>query len=256
MIERRHNREPGRRGPDSRTHETDLQMITIDYRVLPGEWNWSRDVERLIEQRGAVSVADLGAGAHPVLSPAEVERLGLEYTIFDISARELEKAAPAYTKVVADVDGQTFTDGNSYDLVVSRWLLEHLSSPPRFHRNVYEMLKPGCSAIHFFPTLYSTPFLINWLLPETVSSRVLGASFQDRSKFPARYSWCRGPTKRQLRRLEATGFSVDEYVGYYGHPYYGRFRPLAVAERRLRAYLGRHPSPLLTSFASVTLTRP
>src|SRR2546425_921567 len=36
------------------------------------------------------------------------------------------------------------------------------------------------------------------------------------------YSWCRGPTGRQLRRIEALGFSVERYVGSFGHALYRR----------------------------------
>ena len=233
-------------------------MRQITYAALPrGDANWMRDVLELVEQAGISTVADLGAGAHPVLAPEYVERRKLDYTIFDISQAEMEKAGEAYNSVVEDVTSPGFADGRRFDLVLSRWLLEHISDPAQFHRNVFEMLPPGGRAVHFFPTLYTLPFMINRVLPERLSGRLLGTSLgETRSKFPARYRWCRGPTRSQLRRLEGTGFEIERYVGYYGHPYYRRIPPLDAAERWRASLLARHPLPLLTNYASVTLRKP
>jgi SAM-dependent methyltransferase len=222
-------------------------MTTIEYHALPGPRDWLVDLKSLVQRTGASRIADLGAGAHPVLDAEYVKSAGLDYTIIDISESELEKAGTSYKKVIGDVTKEGFARGGRFDLVHSRWLLEHISNPRQFHRNVLEMLEPGGRAVHFFPTLYSLPFVLNWALPEAVSSRLLGTSFAGRSKFPARYRWCRGPTRRQIGRFMTAGFEVEEYVGYYGHPYYQRLRPLDAAE---------HPLPGLTSFASVTLVKP
>ena len=46
-------------------------------------------------------------------------------------------------------------------------LAEHVPDGYRFHSNLFELLKPGGVAFHFMPTLYSPPFVINRLLPET-----------------------------------------------------------------------------------------
>jgi SAM-dependent methyltransferase len=227
----------------------------IEYYALPGNSDWLSDIRDVIERIGAHRIADLGAGANPVLDPELVEQAGLDYTIFDISEDELAKAGPRYRKVVADVTSAGFAEDGKFDLVLSRWLLEHIADPEQFHRNVFAMLSPGGRAVHFFPTLYSLPFVVNRLLPEFLSQRLLDTSFEGRTKFPARYRWCRGPTRGQIRRLESTGFEIERYVGFYGHPYFRRIRALDAIERRCAAALARHPIPLLTSFASVTLAK-
>ena len=231
------------------------EKTRVSYHAFPKEFDWLGAIKRLIAGGGVRTVADLGAGAHPILDRAFVDSAGLDYTIFDVSSLELERAGNGYRKVVADVTADDFAEGRRFDLVLSRWVLEHIADPNRFHRNVFSMLPRGGRAVHFFPTLYSAPFVVNRLLPETASKRLLGASLGDRSKFPARYRWCRGPTQAQLLRLRSTGFEIEEYVGFYGHPYFRRIGPLDWLERRSATFLERNPVPALTSFASVTLVK-
>jgi hypothetical protein len=119
------------------------------------------------------------------------------------------------------------------------------------------MLRPGGTAVHLFPTLYTPPFLLNRLLTTDVSRGVLFRAFPSRHvKFPAYYSWCRGPSVKQLRRLQAIGFSVEQYMGFFGHGFYARVKPLHLAQQALTSALLEHPVPSMTSFALVVLGRP
>src|ERR1700721_1406514 len=54
----------------------------------------------------------------------------------------------------------------SYDLVFSKMLCEHLPDARTFHANCLRLLRPGARAVHFFPTLYTLPFVANRLIPE------------------------------------------------------------------------------------------
>ena len=101
------------------------------------------------------------------------------------------------------------------------------------------------------------------MLPEWVSEGVLRLVQPGREreghhgKFPAYYRMCRGPTVRQVRKLESVGFEVEAYVGCYGHhPYYARFKPALAAHLAVCRLLLKCPVPYLTSFAHVTLRRP
>ena len=75
------------------------------------------------------------------------------------------------------------------------------------------------------------------------------------SKFPAYYRWCRGPTRRQRERLESTGFEIERYLGYFGHYYYDRVKPLERLGDALSRTLVRHPVPGLTAYSLVVLRR-
>ena len=207
-----------------------------------------------------MAVCEIGGGANPLLSSDERDRLGVSYTVIDVDASELAKAPGDICKIELDITATA--PSSRFDLVISRHLAEHVCDPGRMHRNVHTMLNQGGLAIHFFPTLYAAPFLVNRLMPEQIAQRVLLRLQPDRTssgtqaKFPAYYRWCRGPTSRQVRRLTAAGFEIDQYIGAFGHTYYARAPLIQRCEEAKTRFLLRHPIALLTSYAIVVLRRP
>lgn len=207
-----------------------------------------------------MAVCEIGGGANPLLPRAERERLGLTYTVVDIDPLELAKASPDVVKVQLDITSAPLAA--SFDVVISKQLAEHVRDPLAMHRNVWAMLRPGGRAIHFFPTLYAAPFVVNRLVPERMASTLLIAlqphrvSSGSHGKFPAHYRWCRGPTGRQLRRLRSTGFEVEDYIAGFGHGYYARAPLLQRIENAKARMLVRRPLAQLTSYAIVVLRRP
>lgn len=217
-------------------------------------------VEEYLSSGEFRNICDIGGGRNPLISQEQLSRLGLEYTLLDISADELRRAPAGYQTLQADVSGRSFPAKAQFDFVFSRMLAEHVSSGERFHRNVFDMLRAGGLAFHFFPTLYTFPFIINRIFPETLASSVLNlVRPRDRNKqgkFPARYSWCFGPTKRQLARLEGIGYRIEEYTGFYGHGYYQHIPGIRKLHACWMDWLVEHPNPYLTSFAFVVLRKP
>lgn len=211
---------------------------------------------------GAVRVCDVGGGARPLVGLAGVERMGLQYLVIDESELELERTPAGYRRARAsildpDAIAAVVREHGSFDAVVSRWTAEHVRDGRRFHESVFELLRPEGLAIHMFPTLYAPPFLINRLLPSWLSSGLLFRTCPDRRhKFHPYYSWCRGPSARQLRRLQSTGFTVERYTGYFGHGFYRRIPPLAAAQRSFNRLMLAHPRASMTSFALLVLRRP
>ena len=207
-------------------------------------------------------IADVGAGAHPVIRVPMVSKLGLDYHLLDISQDELDRSAADYNKHALDClehDAviRLVREVGQFDLVLSCWAAEHMRSGRTFHRHVFEMLKPGGTAIHLMPTLYALPFLANRILTDQQAGRILRrASPARKVKFPAYYSWCRGPARRQLQRFESVGFRVERYVGFFGHSFFKPFWPAHAAERALACALLWRPLPLATSFALVVVQRP
>jgi 2-polyprenyl-3-methyl-5-hydroxy-6-metoxy-1,4-benzoquinol methylase len=165
------------------------------------------EVNRILDG-GAKRVCEIGVGSKPSVPARKIEMLGLEYVGLDNSPEMLDEAPAGYRLLRADIFdsatvGQVVAAHGPFDLVLSRWTAEHVRDGRRFHQQVFEMLAPGGVAIHLFPTLYSLPFLINRLLGANLSSALLFRIFPSRKKkFDAYYSWCRGPSRRQLARLE------------------------------------------------------
>jgi len=218
--------------------------------------NFAGLLKDLIKRHGCLKVADVGGGAEPQLTVEEVEAMALDYTLVDISAGELELAPAGFRKLVMDIAGPLPAGRKGYDLLFSRFVMEHVRDAAQAHENVYALLKPGGIAVHFFPTLYALPFLINKLLPESLSVRFLSKKRQERGKFPAYYHWCVGPSDEAVKRFERMGYKVVEYSGFYGHGYYDRVPLLRNWQRLVRDLLLRFRVVSGTSFAWVVLQKP
>jgi SAM-dependent methyltransferase len=218
-------------------------------------------LHRLIEESGAKRICDVGGGANPAVGAEQIEHLGLEYVLLDVSESELEKAPDVYTKVVADICAEPLQVQDEFDLVVTRMVAEHVADPVGFHRNVRALLSPNGRAFHFFPTLYALPFVLNRALPTSVSDRILNViqSGRDESgihgKFHVYYRWCRGPSKRQIARLESVGYVVEEYVGFMGHAYLSRLPPLQAVIDFSTELAVKWPVAALTSYSWAILRR-
>lgn len=138
---------------------------------------------------------------------------------------------------------------------------EHIKDGKTYYTNLYDLLEPGGVTAHCFSTLYTLPFVVNRLLPETLTDKLLHifsprADRFQHEKFPAYYSWSRGPSKRAISRFKSLGFEVVEYVGYFGHGYYRKKLPfLDGLEQKKAKWLVKNPNPNLTSYAYVILRK-
>ena len=214
----------------------------------------------LIGKHGAKKVCEIGGGANPVLTAEYIRRQGLDYSILDISETELNKAPDHYHKIVADISSRAFSLEGSFDLVFSKMLAEHIRDGEQFHKNIFRILSKGGLAVHFFPTLYTLPFLVNRLFPEALAARVYNLfAFRDAyryGKFPAYYSWCRGPLRGQIRKFEELGYEIVLYKGFFGHTgYYSKLPLLGKLHEWKTGLLLRRPIPLLTSYAYIVLRK-
>jgi len=106
--------------------------------------------------------------------------------------------------------------------------------------------------ISFHPTLFALPFVVNKLMPEALSRRLLRSLFPNRTdtgfpKFHAYYSgcYCTNAVRDAIRKL---GFREVEQVPFYTHSYYQKI-PLARNLHRQTAKLAAaHNLALLAAF--------
>jgi SAM-dependent methyltransferase len=235
--------------------------MSVEYLHTGNEWKeYSALVQRLVEEFAAFKICDVGGGANPVFSMQFVNDHRLDCTVLDISRAELEKAPKGYKKLIQDIEAVDFIPADQFDLVVTKMMAEHLRNGKQFHKNIFSMLKPGGLAVHYFPTLYALPFLVNKLLPESLSSFLLDIfTPRDRyqtGKFPAYYSWCYGPTSSMLNMLTGLGYEIVLYKGIFGNTYYTRIPIIRNLHRVYTQFLAKHPNPYLTSFAQIILRKP
>lgn len=239
--------------------------MNIQYRHTLEFPGWDKAPElllQLIKTYSPKKVLEIGSGANPTLSPEIVTNLGITYTTNDLSGEELSKASKVYSTWEADLCAPNIVKMHSekYQLIFSRMVNEHVKDGKTYYKNLYDLLEPGGVTAHCFSTLYALPFLVNRFLPENFTDKLLNFfNPRDRyqhEKFPAYYSWSRGPSKKAVRRFKSLGFDVVEYVGYFGHGYYRKKLPfLDRLEQEKARWLVKHPVPALTSYAYVLLRR-
>ncbi len=221
---------------------------------------YSNRLNELIRDHSAKYLCEIGGGAFPALSLDQIKEQDLEYTILDISRAELERAPGGYVKVEADICDPHLKTEERYDLIFSKMLAEHVLDAALFHGNVYKLLKPGGIAFHFFPTLYSPPFVVNRLMPEFLAKILFNLFARndpvEHKRFSAHYNWCRGPIKKQINNLGKIGFEIIEYRGFFGHKYYRKIPVLRDLHNLFTKMLLRAPNAYLTSFAFTILRKP
>jgi SAM-dependent methyltransferase len=212
----------------------------------------------LVKQGHYKSVGEVGGGRYPALELDVVRSLGLDYTVIDVSADELELVPDGYSTLQVDMcDPAAAELGEKFDFIFSRMAAEHMRDGEAMHRNVLALLRPGGEAFHVFPTLYSPVFVANRLLPKWASDRLLDRyAPREQPKFKAYYSLCRGPSRRTLRRLTQLGFIVAEYRPFYGHDYFQQIPLLRKLDDQLSAWAARRRNPHFTSYVWLRLRKP
>jgi SAM-dependent methyltransferase len=237
----------------------------MPFETAPGEWahvHFTRRLLAALEKLGDGKVCELGGGARPALELDFLRRHDLSCLVVDVSESELRKAPYGYETLLGDVSSSQFSTGEhdgSYDIVFSRVLAEHVTDARQFHLNARRLLRPGGRAMHFFPTLWWPPFIVNRILPERLAEQILlriepwREHSGRRGKFPAYYRWCFGPTEPQLRRFAAVGFAVEHCVAYFGESTHAPGRLLKRVDSLWTETMLRHPNYRFTSYAGYTL---
>lgn len=208
-------------------------------RYLPGEPDAYASFLRLIESSCPPGgrVADLGCGEEGYLSFL-LPRAG---EIVGVDGRPLRGPYARYLQ--ADLDLEIPLAGESVDLAVGKFLLEHLENPRRFLRSVHRILRPGGHVVLMTTNVFYYPYALNYLLSRLLSQRTrmrLVRFLSGRAPgdiFPVRY---RCNTPRRLRtELEEAGFEVVHLSTYSDCLVSAVTRPLGVLAVAYERAVGR-----------------
>jgi SAM-dependent methyltransferase len=219
-------------------------------------------IQELIKGHSLRHICEVGAGANPAISPEFVQEHGLNYEALDENEGEVSKSGLARMSVIDICAADCELPGAPYDLIFSRMAAEHFRNPTHAYMNMFRALVPGGLCVHSFATLYALPFLLNRMLPDSISDltldRVSPRIDRDRhEKFKAYYFHCRGPMKHQVLFYQDIGYEVLEYRGYFGHNYYHMKLPfLHLLEKQKTRVLLKAPVACLTSYSTIILRRP
>jgi SAM-dependent methyltransferase len=122
-------------------------------------WSNSRDRSfvSLLEQNSKAKVIDLGCGRGEFTLKVK-EKIGCSEVVgVDVYNKALNEARRK--KIIVkkvDLNGSLPFEGNSFDVVVSNQVIEHLLYPVKFTEEIHRILKPGGYAI------ISTENLASW----------------------------------------------------------------------------------------------
>lgn len=198
---------------------------------IRSQWAWDNyrtTIETIVREFRFKRLVEIGGGRDPLLSQEEVQALGVEYTINDISSVELKNAPGAYSKACFDIAGDLDEAGvrrGSYDFAFSRMVFEHVKDVRRGWENLHAILAPGGVALTFVPTLYALPYVANLVIPEWLSQKIVKLLYPHRTadedpKFPAYYDWCYASEKKVAPMLRDAGFSETLVLPFFGHDYF------------------------------------
>ena len=239
------------------------EMSGIPYtRSYKCAWEDCKDqIAGIASSIAGADVIEIGAGRAPLFKAADLPPSVASYTLSDISESELDQAPEQYNKICFDACGDITAIDSRYNLAFSRMLVEHVSDGYRFHSNIFELLKPGGISFHFIPTLFSPPFAINRLLPESLSRSLLGFFFKQRNdeqvpKFPARYSMCHGKTAGLIQRYKSIGYAEVDIRTFYGHGYFEKLPGVREIDHALSLMAYQRGWTILGSYAWIKLVKP
>jgi SAM-dependent methyltransferase len=226
------------------------------------EWAWDnyenvvRGLARLLN---AHRLLEVGGGRDPLFKADELQTLGIEMTVNDISRTELDVLPDSYRKACFDVAGDISPVASlrdSFDLAFSRMVFEHVADGQRAWSNLYQLLAPGGVALAFVPTLYALPFVINRLLPDDVAARIVKLIYPHRTDdedpvFPARYSWTYASDRKMKPMLQAIGYREVVILPFYGHGYFDRFPVVRDIHAQFTALARKHDWRTVASYAYI-----
>lgn len=248
--------------PDAPVSGRSLKDVLIDDAGYTPYESWAWDGYRttilaLAKEYGLTRLLEIGGGRRPLFTPEECASYGFETTINDISPVELESMKVTFPTacfdISSDISSPEIKKGH-YGLIYSRMVFEHVKDVERAWHNAYELLAPGGVAIAFYPTLYALPFLVNKLIPESVSTKIVDALYgfrkgEDMLKFPAYYDHCYGDAKRVEPMLQKIGFRDTAVMPFYGHDYFKKLPVLREIDNAIHDLARRNNLASLSSYA-------
>jgi ubiquinone/menaquinone biosynthesis C-methylase UbiE len=150
-------------------------------------------------------VLDFGCGVHSEAFSEFKDKIHLVGVDFDNRA---ESANPYISEFKqADLNRNLPFDSNSFDVVYSRFVIEHLAKPERAYEEIFRVLKLGGNLILITPNLYNKIIFLSWLLPDFLHTvlKMFFVGVKETDVFPTLYHSNRA--SKIQRQLKSAGFS-------------------------------------------------
>jgi len=189
--------------------------------------DYGETVIQHVNSRPSQIVIDIGGGKSCPFAKLVNAASNARIVAVDISGEELRQNREVGLRVVGNLMGEIPLASEAADIIVSRSVLEHLEDVDSFMRECFRVLKAGGRTIHLLPSKYALFAILNRMLPNAVSKRLI-ALFHPGSAgicgFPAFYDRCYFSAMKRL--FEQNGFRIVRMeVGYDQSGYYSFFLP-------------------------------
>lgn len=214
-----------------------------------------RVLQTIVEVARPGRVLEVGGGRSPV-----GVGLGLSdmLTVNDISPAELSLLPPGIQTLCCDISDPCALGENDhamFDFVFSQSVLEHVRSVDIAMRNTSALLNPGGLGVHFFPTLYASPFVLNRLIPFGLSRPLVNLILRpEYERFPGTYRGTKS-TRRQIEKWKQFGFSEVRVHRFFDHGYYRRIPVLRSLETFLSNIARERDWAWYSSYAIVVVRK-
>jgi len=205
--------------------------------VLNYEYFLLEDIQTSVKSEPCILV-DIGCGSKGILGRKGNRLAGLQAQSLgiDVDLEALARNPNIKRRACASCYSLPLSD-NSVDIIVSRWVFEHLEAPERALGEFARVLKKGGCVYLKTPNLWNYSMILSWATPVGFHNRFARLSHKA-DNTPTFY---RANTKRRLRELAASaGFVVRHLETYsYSYTYYSFNKELFLTMRGLSRLAGK-----------------
>jgi len=173
------------------------------------------EIAPLIDENKAL--LDAGCGKKSLVAQYS-DRVKLSVGM-DVVLEAIKKNETRRDYVLGDASRLPFAE-NTFDIVASQWMVEHIPNPEIVAAEVYRVLKPGGSLVVATNSFYHPMMLFSWVFPARMRDwlkKVLLPSFIEEDTFPTYYRF--NGLGRIHKTMTAAGFE-KRFAAYTGCPFF------------------------------------
>lgn len=188
---------------------------------------YSQIVAEYANKQNNTVIVDIGGGRTTAFAKNLNPKLKHKLIVVDESEKELEKNIDANEILVADINRTLPLKSQYADLIVSRYVFEHLENLPNFVSNSNQVLKKGGYSVYLFSCKFALFAILNQILPNRITKFLLNLLIPDSKHirgFKTNYNHCYYDAIINI--FIKNRFSIKKvYISYYGSRYFRFFLP-------------------------------
>ena len=170
---------------------------------------------------------------------------------FDYTMNSLLKHESIKLKVRGDITTLPFND-NSFDLITSNMVIEHLQDPLVQFKEIARILRPGGTFIFHTPNIYGYPNIFGRFIPESLKNKIIYI-LQGRKEDDVFDTYYRANSRAEISKLaESAGLGVEKIRMLVSSAQFIVFPPLVIPELLWIRLLMTEPfRPLRTNIIAI-----